>query len=316
MSKTFCFGLVAVPLIISLFSAPLVAQGTEPPSQAQPPAQQPTAPVQLPPGVSSTTTVVPSPPPPPKEPYVLEDGGFYIEPLYWLNTAQPRLRGGLLATNTADFKYAGHAKAALGVEIGIPAGRSNTLRISAFRVQGNSGQTLGQDNLIFSEQYTAGTFINATYKLQAIKASWDYLSYTWHKPTTSIHVKTLYEVQYITTSFDMAAPYLIGGNDPTGSSYLASGSKSVVLPTLGMAIGSELGKHFRWDVRGSGFGIPQRAVIGDVQATASFRISKVELEVGERLFYFKTSPKTDMYANDTLQGVYGGLRYVFGKGNL
>ncbi len=149
MSKTFCFGVVAVPLIISLFSAPLMAQATEPPSQA--PAARASARsagsavTQLPPGVSSTTTVVPSPPPPPKDPYVLEDGGFYFEPLYWLNTAQPRVRGGLTAANIGDFKYGGHAKAALGAEIGIPAGRSNTLRISAFRIQGNSGQTVAND---------------------------------------------------------------------------------------------------------------------------------------------------------------------------
>ncbi len=313
MSKTFCFGVVAVPLIISLFSAPVTAQGTEPPSQAPQPAPAPT---QLPPGVSSTTTVVPSPPPPPKEPYVLEDGGFYFEPLYWLNTAQPRVRGGLTAANIGDFKFAGHAKAALGAEIGIPAGRSNTLRISAFRIQGNSGQTVANDTLVFSETYPAGTFVNATYRLEAIKVSWDYLSYTFHKPSTAIRVKTLYEVQYITNSFNMAAPYLIGGNDPTGSSYLATGSKSIILPTLGMALGSSFGKHFRWDIRGSGFGIPKRSSIADVQATVAFRLGKVELIAGERLYYFKSSPRSDTYMNDTLQGVFGGLRYVLGKGNL
>src|ERR1700722_10830474 len=107
MSKTFCFGLVALPLIISLSAAALRAQGTEPPpNQTLPPAQQPAQPVPQPAqpssgqagaGGPSTRTVAPSLPPPPKEPYVLEDGGFYIEPLYWLNSAQPRIRGGLQA---------------------------------------------------------------------------------------------------------------------------------------------------------------------------------------------------------------------------
>ncbi len=149
-----------------------------------------------------------------------------------------------------------------------------------------------------------------------IKASWDYLSYTFHKSTTAIRVKTLYEVQYVTNSFNMAAPYLVGTNDPTGSSYLATGSRSIILPTFGMALGSSFGKHFRWDIRGSGFGIPKRSSIGDVQATVAFRVGKVELNVGERLYYFKSSPRSDIYMSDTLQGVFGGLRFVFGKGNL
>jgi hypothetical protein len=314
MSKTFFFGAVALPLILGLFSTSVLAQGTVPPDKPQSPAPESAPPATpLPPGVSSTTTVVPSPPPPPKEPYVLEDGGFYIQPDYWISTAQPRLRGGLTATNVADFKYGGHAKAALGVEIGIPAGRSNTLRISAFRVQGNSGQTLGSDTLVFGEQYLAGDFINATYKLQAVKVSWDYLSYTWHKPKTAIRLKTLYEVQYVTTSFDLAAPYVPASTDASGNTdqNMANGSKSIVLPTFGMAIGSELGKRFRWDVRGSGFGLPKRGSIADVQAMVAFRISRVEIVAGERLFYFKTSPRTDMYTNDTLQGVFGGLRFAW-----
>ena len=160
----------------------------------------------------------------------------------------------------ADFQYGGNAKAALGAEIGIPAGRSNTLRVSYFRVQGNSGVTLGKDALIFGESYTAGEFLNATYKLQAIKASWDYLSYSWHKPSTTIRLKTLYEVQYVTTTFDTAAPFVPATTDATGNTDTnqANGTKSVILPTFGMALGSSFGSRFRWDIRGSGLGFPKR----------------------------------------------------------
>jgi hypothetical protein len=260
-------------------------------------------------------TVAPSQPPPPKEPYVLEDGGFYLEPFYWLDSGVPRLRGGLAATNIGDLRFNGDPKPGMGVEIGVPAGRSNTIRVSAFQLQGYSNVTLPLNAIIFSEPYTAGDFLNATYKVQAIKVSWDYLSYTWHKTKTSIHVKTLWEAQYVTAKFSTAAPFVPGSADTTGNNNLASGSKDVVLPTFGLAMGSEFGKYFRWDVRASGFGFPGRADIGDVSGTIAVRVSRIEILAGERYFHFKTSPRSDIYTNDTLQGVWGGLRFVW-RGNL
>ena len=320
MSKTFCFGVVALPLIMSLFSNPLHAQGTEPPQQP-PPAQQqqpaqPGMPTSVPAvggGVPSTMTVAPAKPVPPKEPYVLDDGGFYFEPIYWLNSAQPRFRGGLQATNIGDLQYLGSAKPGIGVEIGIPAGRSNTIRISGFRIQGYSNSVLPKDAIIFSEQFVAGDFINGNYKLQAIKASWDYLSYSWHKPSTTIHLKTLWEAQYITTSMSADAPFVPSSSDASGNvdTNTATGSKSVVLPTFGLAVGSSFGKYFRWDVRASGFGFPRRSDIADLSATIALRVSRIEVVAGERYFHFKTSPRSDMYVTDTMQGVYGGLRFVW-----
>lgn len=256
-------------------------------------------------------TVGVSQPPPPKEPYVLEDGGFYVLPFAWLPSGAPRLRGGLTAPNIADLQFNGKPRIGEGIEIGIPAGRNNTLRITAFKVQGFSNVTSNHDNYIFNEYYPAGTFLNNNYRIEVIKASWDYLSYTWHKKSTNIHLKTLYEAQYINTSFSSAAPFLDGTLDVDGNSYLISGSKSLVFPTLGMAMGSEFGKFFRWDVRASGFGIPGRGAIGDLEATVAVRVSKVEVLVGERAYYLKTSPRSDMYTNDFMQGVYGGLRFVW-----
>jgi hypothetical protein len=298
-------------MILGLISGPLRAKVSPPPEQppAKPAAQQPPS--------TSQPVVAPSPAPPPKEPYVLDDGGLSIEPLYWLNKAQPRLREGQSGAGPADLDYNGNAKPGIGAEIGIPAGRSNTLRVSYFRIQGNAGVTLAQDATIFSESYVAGDFINATYKMQAVKASWDYLSYSWHKPSTTIRLKTLYEVQYVNTSVNTAAPFVPSTTDASGNAdyNTASGTKSVVLPTFGMAMGSTLGKYFRWDVRGSGFGLPHRSAIADVQAMVAIKLRAVELVGGERFFYFKTSPKSDMYLTDSLQGVFVGLRYAW-KGNL
>lgn len=257
--------------------------------------------------------VVPSPPPPPKEPYVIEDGGLYIMPIAWLNRAQPTLEAGHAATGPGVYDFGGHAKLGLGGEIGIPAGRANTLKLSYFRIQGNSAQTLTNPTTLFSQAYLAGDFVSATVKIQNIKLSWDYLSYTWHKPKTAIHLKTLYEVQYVNTAINTAAPLLPVTSDASGNvnDNTASGTKSIVLPTFGMAMGSQLNKWFRWDIRGSGFGFPHHSVIGDVSATMALRLGKVELVAGERLYYFRTSSKADLYVKDTLQGVYGGLRFAW-----
>jgi hypothetical protein len=78
-----------------------------------------------------------------------------------------------------------------------------------------------------------------------------------------------------------------------------------------MALSSDFGKYFRWDVRASGFGFPGRGDIADVEALVAARISKVEVVIGERFYHYKTSPRSDMYSSQTMQGVYGGLRFVF-----
>jgi hypothetical protein len=256
-------------------------------------------------------TVAPSQAPPPKEPYVIEDGGFYLQPFYWLTNGAPRLRGGLLAPNIGDFQLEGKPKPGVGVEIGVPAGHGNTLRVTAYRVMGHSGITTTKDAFIFGEKYAAGDYVNNNYRIQVLKVSWDYLSYTWRKPSANIHLKTLYEAQYVNTNFSSAAPFVAGSLDATGNNNMVSGSKSIVLPTFGMALGSQFGKYFRWDVRGSGFGIPTHGAIADLEATVAVRVSKIEVLVGERAFYFKTSPRANMYSNDLLQGVYGGLRFVW-----
>jgi hypothetical protein len=307
MSKTLRFGVLALPLsfsiIIGLLPSPLRAQDSAPPAQAPTPPAAPAA--------------APAPVAPVKEPYILDDGGLYIEPLYWLNRAQPTLQAGKAATAPGIFPYNGNALSALGGEIGIPAGRSNTVRVSYFRIQGNGNATLNQATTIFGESYTSGEFINATYKIQALKLSWDYLSYSWHKPNTIIRLKTLYEVQYVNTGINMSAPFFTPTTDASGNTDYgaANGTKSVILPTFGLAMGSTIGKYFRWDVRGSGFGLPHRSDIADVQGSVAVRVGPVELIAGEKFFHFKTSPKSDEYIGDTLQGVFVGLRYAW-KGNL
>lgn len=256
-------------------------------------------------------TVAPATPPPPKEPYILEDGGIYLEPFYWLVSGEPRLRGGLQAPDIADVQYNGKLKPAEGFELGIPAGRSNTITLTGFRVDAESNITLSNKAIVFGQQYYAGYVLGSTYKAEGLKLSWNYLSYTWRTAKTNIHLKTLYEVQYLTSAYNsnpisIPAALLSSGN-LTGT----SGSKNVILPTFGLAIGSQFSRFFRWEVRASGMGLPHRSDLGDLEALIAVRVSRIEIVGGEKFIHFKTNPETDMYGADTLQGVYGGLRFVW-----
>jgi hypothetical protein len=213
-----------------------------------------------------------------------------------------------------DFNYTGNAKASIGGEIGIPTGHSNTLRISYFRVQGLTGATLGKDMTLYSEPYSAGDYLNANYLIQEAKISWDYLSYTWHKPAGALRLKTLYDIQLVNAGVNALAPFKAVTADSSGNTNdnTAHGTSNLVLPTFGMELEQKLGGYFRWEAKASGFGIPHGGNIRDAQAIAAVRVRNVELICGEKAFHFKTSPKSAMYMLDTRSGLFVGLRYYWG----
>ena len=260
---------------------------------------------------STDVTTVSTLPPTKPDPQILEDGGFSIEPFYWFTQAQPALFGGKTATAYGNLSYLGKSKRAEGLEIGIPAGRANTLRISYFRVQGNTNPTLGQDETIFGEAFSSGDYMASTYRLQSANISWDYLSYTFKN---YIKFKTLYEVQYVTISTDVSAPFVPETTDATTGdtdTNSAHGSKNLIYPTFGAEFEQPLKKYFRWEAKASAFGLPHHSVIWDAQLDVAMRVRSFELSVGGKAYHFKTSENTDQYFTDTLQGAYVGVRYYF-----
>jgi hypothetical protein len=286
-------------------------------------AQQPQQPVEPPPPPQTAPStaqqnVAPRATPPPQEPNILEDGGFSIEPMYWLNRAQPALYGGLQNAQSETYSsqsYPGKANYSYGAELAMPTGHSNTLRFSYFRVLGHANVTESQAVTIFGEAYSAADYVVSSYKIQSFKLSWDYLSYTWRKPRGNIHFKTLYEAQYTTISSNFSAPFVPVTTDSSGNTNYntSSGSKAVFLPTLGGELEQRIGHGFRWEIKGSGFGLPHHSAIWDAQADIALRISKFELMAGEKAYHFKTSPKADQYFSDTLDGVFVAVRYYIGS---
>lgn len=299
-----------------IFTLLIFAVAARPQTPGQPANQQPVQPA--PPAQtapSAQQNVAPQPLPPPQEPSVLEDGGFSIEPIYWLNRAQPALFGGAQAAAYGSLSYPGKANPSYGAEISIPTGHSNTIRFSYFRTLGNANQTLTQSPTIYTEAYTAGDYLVASYTIQSAKLSWDYLSYTWRKEPGNIHFKTLYELQYTTISTNIGAPFLPTTTDSSGNvDYnTASGSQSIILPTFGVEFEQSIHHRLRWEAKASGFGIPHHSVIWDAQADLALRIQKFELIAGERAYHFKTSPQAGQFFTDTLDGLFVGVRYYLGS---
>jgi hypothetical protein len=291
-------------LLLVCLSMAAAGLAQEPPAHpAPPPAEAPP-----PPEVIHT-------PKPPQEPAILEDGGFSIQPIYWFSNAQPALHGGEMATTFGSLDYPGDSNRPLGGEIGIPTGHSNTLRFSYFRVQGNANSTAAQNVVLFGEGFSAGDYLTANYLIQSAKVSWDYLSYTWHKPSTSIRLKTLYELQYVNAGTNISAPFKAVTSDANGNvdTNTAAGTQTLFYPTFGMALGSELGQHFRWEIKGSGFGLPHHGNIWDAQGTIAFRFGPVEILGGEKAYHFKTSTHSEHYFVQTLQGAFVGVRYYWGR---
>jgi hypothetical protein len=266
-------------------------------------------------GQTTALPTAPTTPPPPPDPKILEDGGFSIEPIYWLTQAQPKLTGGEQAlTPYQNLTYPGKSRKGYGFEIGIPAGRANTLRFSYFRVLGSGNSIInGNGATLFSEAYSAGDYIVASYNVQNAKISWDYLSYTFKN---HIRFKTLYEVQWVTVGTSISAPLIpetvdsSTGNTDTNSS---NGTKNIIYPTFGVEFEQPISKHLRWEAKASGFGLIHHSDIGDVQADLAVRFSSLEVLVGGKYFHFKTAPNSDDYFTDTLEGAYVGIRYYLSK---
>lgn len=289
----------------SLTFVPALLIAQEQTSSPAPPASQaPAAPV-----VTQSS-------PPPSESYVIEDGGYSLEPIYWLNRQQPNLAGGAAATAYGDLGFGGLSKFAYGGVASMPAGTQNSLRFTYFRVQGNSNTILTQDATIFSEAYNTGDYLNYGYRLQSLKLSWDYLGYTWHRGESKIRLKTLYELQYDTISVSGYAPFkAVTTDSSTGNTdyNTANGSLNLIWPTFGMELEQKFANHFRWEAKASGFGLPHHAAIGDLEGSIAARVGQVEVFVGEKAYYFKTSPKGAEYISDTMSGAYVGVRYYWGR---
>ena len=271
---------------------------------------------------------VPGQTPPPGGPKNFDDAELSLEGFYWAINGHPHLQGGRqvtvttissggTTTTTTTTTYAsnldlpGKIQRAPGGSLTIPAGRFNALRFSYFQTHGSGSTTADSTLGLFGTVFDKGDFLNANYKIQSAKVSYDYFSGPYPARALGPHLRELFEVQWTQVKTSIVAPNKTATTDSTGNviAPTASGNRSVVLPTFGLEMVENVNKNFRLVAKGSGFGWPHHGNIWDAEAFAAYRIGRVEIKGGFKAYHFKTSAQqVQSIGGTTLSGAYVDIR--------
>ena len=279
---------VCLPLCFFIRTAPLGAQPPQPPAapaQTSPQSPQQTN-AELPKKAKDTTG----------------DNVLSVEVFGFLPRSSPSLKAGLQTIDVnANLNFPSSTKPGGGFLVAVPAGRLNTLQISAFVAEGSGTTTAPKNLTLFGQSFPTGDQLVVGYRIINTKISWNYYTYP-DPPTSKLRFRTLWEVQYTTMNSRTDAPL---DNNATR----AAGTKSLIYPTIGGALEYHVNRNLRFDLKGSGFGVPHHAVIWDAEAAAVIRTGKLDIHVGGKAFHLKTSVQGDQYYSATLWGPYLGIQW-------
>ena len=279
------------PLFVGLSSGLAQQQPAPAPSSQGPGGQQTTQP----------------PPLPPKVPEVLrqDEGDASLDGLAWLPVGQPKFNKGQATTSTvaSNATLQGRAKLAWGGNLRIPAGAHSAFRLSYFDTHATGNFIAGTDLTLWSSGYNAGDYISTTYRLRSFGLSYDFLTWPYPARNRRFRLKTLWQFQYASVKSTFDAP--LSANPPSPG----MGSRSIYLPGLGLGVTEYLSNNFRVEALGSGFAIPGHAGLANGEADIAYKFGRLELRVGGKIFYFKSSPQADFYMKGLLAGGFAGLRF-------
>jgi hypothetical protein len=203
-----------------------------------------------------------------------------------------------------DLHFPGNGKAAEGIVVTAPAGRANQLEFSYFTTKAQ-GNVVAATNLTeFSQGYAQGDAIALGYKIQNAKISWNYLTYPDPPGVNKFRFRTLWGLQYTTISAHFDAPLDVFAAP-------VQGSRSLILPAIGIGLEYHFAKNFYVEAKGSGFALPHHSASADGDAKLVVRFHRLDVIAGAKELYFKTSPKKDYYFKANVLGPYAGLRWTF-----
>jgi len=216
-------------------------------AQQPPPQTQPGTPATAAPVSTSAPQTTPAPQTSPARPASQDQRdapsppapGLYApwsaEIFYWLTYTSPSLHGGAKAPDFESLDYPGHGKYTPGVALSIPVSKTGMLNLSAFITKGTSNTTITQAADLFGTSYAAGDLLTADYRIRDFKVSLQDLFFPFpRKEGQKWRIKTLWEVQYVSMTTNINAPY---ATDSAGNIVVntAKGTRSVVYPTFGLA---------------------------------------------------------------------------------
>lgn len=279
-----------------------MGQETAPPKPTTPPQEPPAstqpAPTQTPPPAPTPISA--------RSGYDPSETPFSIEVFGFKPHAHPELLGGKKSFDQSaqSFRDLGKTRIGEGIRLSFPVRSGNTLEVSGFQVRGRGSGIAPQALTLFSSTFAKGDLISDSYALRSFKVTFNYLSFPAPPGDRKFRFKTLYEIQY--TSFK--SKY----SSKSEATEIASiGNKSLFLPTLGIGMSYLAGKNFHIEMRGSGFGFPHKSATADAEARAVFRAGRIDVIVGGKGFYLKTSTNSEQYFRTMLYGPFAALRYSF-----
>ena len=173
-------------------------------------------------------------------------------PFYWCNNDQPVMRGGRPTPPylPGNLHFTGNKKYSYGAVVTIPTGHENSFEFTYWRKQGFGTSVLGSTETynFFGDNFAPSDSVLTRYTVQSMKLSWDYLTFPYPSNSAKFRLKTLYQIQYVSvgTSFDAPA-------DP--DAIPTSGNKDMIFPTLGVGLEYHPSRHFRLEMKASGFGL-------------------------------------------------------------
>ena len=303
-------------LLLCLAATPFFLYGQ---AQTPPPSATPTEPSAPQVPAAQTPENAPAPAPsvlaPPK--YTLNNVnngmGLSIEPILFQPYGQPMIHtgdynntgtpGNLLYPGSPDRSWAGN--------LVVPAGKGGAVRFSYFQTKLTGGTTAAENLNLFGSAVSQGDPLATQAKLTSYKVSYDFVTYFWNLKGGDLRLKTLYEFQYF--SIDNNVADFQPQTDGTYNVNPLGATKSIAVPTFGLGLDQTVSRHFRWEARGSGWALPHRSKIGDVEFDVAARYGYAELVVGARGYYFRSSRRGDHYMDGFIYGPYVGLRLYWHK---
>jgi hypothetical protein len=284
------------------------------PAAAPQPAPAPQQPEETPAPQQRTGTIL-APPPLPKYPDVQMPGetGYFAGLIGWLPFGTPIVDKGHAAdfTGLSYFHLPGKSSITPSAEIGLALGLHNSLTLSYFTTKASGNVKAPGALVLFSESYNQGDLLATSDRVRDVKLSFNYL--TWPYPVESRHfrLRTLWQVHYFTVSSDYDAPIRSSTPDSSGNltSYATTGGKSIYSPAVGLGFTEYASRNFRLELNVTGFEVPHHWAIADADASASYRAGRLEIRVGAKGLYFKTSPQSDFYFRGRPVGAFVGLRW-------
>jgi hypothetical protein len=195
-----------------------------------------------------------------------------------------------------------------GVRMSIPAGRGSNVQLEYFQLRSHGFTTTPADSVYWSVAYAKGDALETMYKLRMGRLSWNYLSMPFPAESGKFRLKTLWEVTAAELKTKTYA-YKKSMTDSDGNyvEVTGEGSKTVVLPTLGLALESRISPRLRWEIRGSGMMYPRRSQIWNAEAYVGYRRNNLEFVAGAKGFGFKSSPRGEQYLRQRVLGGFVGV---------